>query len=172
MGSEQGAIAARGKSIVKALRRLGDETGRPIRMDSKDDRIRLQKLVYLLRAGGYEPARKFEFNLYQNGPYSPNLTEVYYAYGDDGIAQATPAVDISPVLLSTIKEADAKGVKFLEALTTTLDTSDSLRSHGDGESELIRGLAWARSIKPQIGEYTWREVRGFLRTHPGLAARR
>jgi uncharacterized protein YwgA len=171
MTGDEGAVRARGKSIVKALRRLGDETDRPVKMGSKDDRIRLQKLVYLLRAGGYEPARKFEFNLYQNGPYSPALTEVYYLYGDDGIGKAAPATDIPSHLLSALKEADRKGVEFLEALSTTLDTTNSLAAHGEVVQNMDRGLAWAQSIKPHIDEKTWREVRGFLRTHPGLAAR-
>jgi hypothetical protein len=169
MTPDAGAIRARGRAIVKALRRIGDETGSPIVMDTKDARIRAQKVVYLLKAGGYGPAQKFDFNIYQNGPYSPDLTQVYYEYENDGIASAPPAQDIPVQLLESIKAADAKGVVFLEALATALDTTASLRRQGQAGTGLAPGMDWARNIKPQIEEQTWREVREFLRAHPGLA---
>jgi hypothetical protein len=169
MPQEEGAVRAKGRAIVKALRLLADETHKPLAMDSKEDRIRLQKLVYLLKAGGYPPAMKFDFNLYQNGPYSPELTQVYYLYGTDGIADSPAAKDVRADLLATLKEADSKGVLFLEALATALDTSTSLRRKSGANSEFARGLTWARSIKPQIDERTWQEVRVFLRTHSALA---
>jgi hypothetical protein len=167
--AEPGAVRARGKGIVKALRLVGDVTGSAMDIGSKDGRIRIQKIVYLLKSGGYQPAQKFEFNIYQNGPYSPDLTEVYFLYGNEGISTAQAAEDLPPELLQTIKAADSKGVQFLEALTTTLDTTASLRRQGNSGANLAPGLDWARSIKPHIGETTWRGVREFLRAHPGLA---
>lgn len=154
---------------MKALRLVGDVTGAGMDISSKDGRIRIQKIVYLLKAGGYQPAQKFEFNIYQNGPYSPDLTEVYFLYGNDGISEAQPAEDVPAELLEAIKAADSKGVQFLEALTTTLDTAASLKRQGKAGSNLAPGLDWARSIKPHIGETTWRGVREFLRAHPALA---
>ncbi|MGA8537009.1 MAG: hypothetical protein WB789_06415 [Thermoplasmata archaeon] len=167
---EAGAARAHGRAIVRALRRLGDETGSPVLMETKEGRIRLQKLVYLLKVGRYGPAQKFEFNIYQNGPYSPDLTKVYYQYGNRGIAEVPPATDIPPILVETIRGADSKGVIFLEALTTALDTTASLRKQAKVGGGLDFGLEWARSIKPHIGGPTWREVREFLAAHPDLAA--
>jgi hypothetical protein len=138
-------------------------------MESKEGRIRLQKLVYLLKCRGYPPAQKFDFNLYQNGPYSPGLTQVYYLYGTDGISASEPAKDLSPALVEVLKDADSKGVEFLEALATTIDTSVSLARDRDERVDLGRGLTWAQSIKPQIAQNTWKEVRAFLRVHPDLA---
>jgi len=166
---DEGVVRARGRGIVKALRRIGDETGSPITMDSKEARIRLQKVVYLLKAGGYPPAQKFEFNIYQNGPYSPGLTEVYYLYANSGISEAAPAQDIPGRLIEAIRDADAKGIQFLEALTTTLDTTASLRKQGVARTGMGSGLTWARSIKPNIDEATWRGVREFLRAHTDFA---
>jgi hypothetical protein len=155
--------------IIKALRKVGDSTNSPPRMDSKEDRIRLQKLVYLLRVGGYGPARTFNFNLYMNGPYSPELAEVYYQFEETGVVDATPANDIPATLLAEVVDADRGGVVFLEALATTLDLTDSLRRKGAGKAALGPGLKWAESIKPQIAKDTWGEVRSFLQTHPVLA---
>jgi len=162
-------VKARGKGIVKGLRQIADATGSSIDITSKEGRIRVQKLVYLLKAGGYAPAQKFEFNLYQNGPYSPDLTEVYFHFGNEGIATAQGNGDIPADLIGTITAADSKGVLFLEALATTLDTTAALRKQGNIGANLSPGLSWARSIKPHIGETTWREVREFLRAHPALA---
>lgn len=164
-----GATEARGRGIVRALRRVGEVTGRPVAIATKEDRIRIQKLVYLLKVSDYGPARKFDFNLYQNGPYSPSLTEVYYQFGTEGISSATPAVDLPPATLDMVKDADAKGVLFLEALATALDTISSTRREARQGAPLVRGMNWAQAIKPHIDESVWREVREFLRTHPGLA---
>ena len=167
--TDENVLRAQGRGIVQALRLLGDVTKHPVSMDTKESRIRVQKLVYLLKVGRYAPAQKFDFNLYQNGPYSPGLTQIYYLYGNDGIATASPATDLPRELVETLKEADSKGVEFLEALATALDTSASIaREHGVAH-DLARGLAWAQSIKPQIKDATWREVRAFLRLHPDLA---
>jgi hypothetical protein len=167
--TEAGALLAKGRGVSKALRRIGEESGQPPRMDSKEARIRLQKLVYLLKVGGYPPAQKFEFNMYVNGPYSPDLAEVYYAFENPGLATAEPAKDIPDRLVADIAAADANGVDFLEALATAIDLAKSGQRQGMGTSPLGKGLEWAKSIKPHIDRQTWTGVREFLRTHPGLA---
>jgi hypothetical protein len=164
-----GVLQAKGRGVAKALKAIGERTGRPVRMDTKDRRVRLQKLVYLLRAAGHPAARKFEFNMYLNGPYSSDLAEVYYALGNDGLDSADPAIDLPEATLNDICDADRNGVEFLEALTTVMNLAGAIRAEGNGKPPLGEGLAWARSMKPHIGAETWKGVREFLRTHPSLA---
>ena len=159
--AEQGALQAKGKAIAPALRALAEATGRPFTIKTKDGRVRIQKALYLLKAAGYPRAQKFEFSIYLSGPYSPELTQVYYVLEDDGIADATPARDVPKDVLGWFSEADANGVEFLEALTTVIDGA---KSFGAGRP----GLDWAASIKPHIPEATWKEVRRFLRKYPRL----
>ena len=130
-------------------------------MKTKEGRIRLQKAVYLLKATGYPPAQKFEFNIYLNGPYSRDLTEVYYFMEDDGLSAAKPAKDVPTDTRKLFSEADSRGILFLEALTTVVDAAKSQNSPGVG-------LDWASAIKPHIPDETWQGVRSFLSAHPRL----
>jgi len=158
---EEGALRAKGNTITPALRKLGDATNRPFTMQTKEGRIRLQKAVYLLKATGYAQAQKFDFSIYLNGPYSPELTEVYYLLDDEGLNAVNPAADVPAETLTLFSEADSKGNLFLEALTTAIDGA---RSQGQAGV----GLDWASAIKPHIPDETWKGVRLFLRAHPQL----
>lgn len=149
------------KRVFRALRTLADRTGRPFGIDTKDDRLRIQKATYLLGRAGYAAARQFEFSEYLNGPYSPDLTKAYYAAGNEEIQSAQPAGDIPSWFADTFASADGKGTPFLEALATTLKLAESVRNLG-------YGLNQARAIKPHIPDGTWEEVRGFLREHAQL----
>jgi hypothetical protein len=154
-------LQVKGRPIAKALRAISTKTGRPFSMRDKPGRFVIQKTVYLLRKLGYASAMKYDYNIYLNGPYSPDLAEVYYALEDDGLQAASPAPDISPELVETVADALSRGSDFLEGLTTVIDGNSTSGS-------LPRALAWAKSIKPHLGEPTWQEVRSFLRKHPEL----
>ncbi len=156
------------ENVMGALRLISTRSKVPVSMSTKEGRIRIQKLVYLLKAGGYTPARDFAFNLYVNGPYSPELAKVYYSTGDAGLKSIPPATDLPGPLLTTVVEANAHGIAFLEALTTTIDLVTSLRTNR-ASGATSAGLVWARSIKPHIKAEVWREVEEFLQTHKELA---
>ena len=149
------------KHVFRALRALADRTGHPFGIDTKDDRLRIQKATYLLGRAGYLAARQFEFSEYLNGPYSPDLTRAYYAAGNDEIRSASPAQDLPSGFTDTFASADEKGTLFLEALATSLKLAESSRNLG-------YGLSQARAIKPHIPDSMWAEVRGFLREHTQL----
>jgi hypothetical protein len=149
------------KRIARALRTLADATGRPFTVENKADRIRAQKAVYLLKSAGYPSASVFSFNVYLNGPYSPDLTRAYFELGDSGLHEASPATDLPPGFVETFKEADGYGIEFLEALTTVLNLNQESRNLG-------QALGWARAMKPHIPAKVWLEVRSFLPKHLSL----
>lgn len=149
------------RAIARALSALSAKTGRPFSMTSKPGRFEIQKAVYLLRKLGYPAAARLSYNMYLNGPYSPDLAELYYALGDAGLRSASPAADLSPSTLDTVASAMARGPEFLEGLTTVVDGVTSRR-------DVQTALAWAKSIKPHLSEPTWKEVRAFLSSHKEL----
>lgn len=151
----------KGKGIVRALRTVSIHTGRRFTMSSKADRFTIQKTVYLLRRLGYPAAQQFDFNIYLNGPYSPDLAEVYYAYEDDGLRAAPPADNLKPAMIATVRDALRGSPEFLEGLTTVVDGIAQGRPAPDA-------LAWAKSIKPHLNGGTWQEVQRFLGTHRDL----
>ena len=46
--------------------------------DSLEDRLKMQKAVFLLRHLKVKPFRNYDFNMYLRGPYSPELASDYY----------------------------------------------------------------------------------------------
>ena len=65
---------------LTALRLVIDELGLPLSIDTVDDRLILQKAIYLaqskLRLG-------YSYGWYVKGPYSPKLTQDYYELADE-----------------------------------------------------------------------------------------
>ncbi len=134
--------------IARALNEVAAATGKPFTMGSEPGRFRIQKPVYLLQRLGYPPARRFGYDLYLMGPYSPALTSCYYALEDDGLRAAGAASDLPGPMVQAVAEGLRRGDEFLEGLTTLLDVNR--RTH-----HLPAALAHARAIKPHIGEPTW-----------------
>lgn len=152
---EVGAAIAKGGPIAKALNTISQGTGRMFSIETKTGRLEVQKIVYLLQRLDYPSARKFSYNIYLNGPYSPDLAEVYYALGDSGIAKCGTTKEMSPRVLETVRSAWKEGPDFLEGLTTVLDGNRQFGS-------LQHSLRWAQSIKPHLTNQTWSGVRSFL----------
>lgn len=154
-------LQVKGRSIARALRIISVKTGQSFSMADKPGRFQIQKTVYLLRRLGYAPAMKYDYNIYLNGPYSPDLAEVYYALNDSGLRSVSPATDLPPKTLAVVADALKGSPDFLEGLTTCIDGISTLGNPP-------QALAWAKSIKPHINDATWREVRAFLAKHPEL----
>jgi uncharacterized protein YwgA len=157
-------LLAKGRGIARAVKAISISSGETFTMRTKPGRFRLQKTVYLLKRLKYPAASKFEYNIYLNGPYSPDLAQVYYALEDDGLAGATPAADLPSKSIDTISEALSLGEDFLEGVTTVIDAIHQ-------NETLAQAMLWARGIKPHLGEFTWKEVRRFLAAHPELTRR-
>jgi uncharacterized protein YwgA len=65
--------------VMAYLRNLGLEEGR----ESFSDRIRIQKVVYMLKQFGAD--LKFGYTWYKHGPYSPSLTHTLYNPDDQDL---------------------------------------------------------------------------------------
>lgn len=65
-------------SILRAfLDKLEAEMGWQFNIDSFDDRLRLQKYVFLASSFGFE--HPYSYGMHLRGPYSPPLAQDYYA---------------------------------------------------------------------------------------------
>lgn len=160
---EAGAIRRHGLAVAKALNAIANVAGTPFTKTTEEGRFLIQKAVYLLKVLNYPAARRFDFNIYLMGPYSPELTKCYYELEDDGIASAGVAKDIPPATRDTVVAALAKGHDFLEGLTTVIDVQRQL-------GHLPAALANAKAIKKHLDANTWLEVRTFLAAHRTLIA--
>ncbi len=143
------------KYLYIGYKKIADITNREFKIETIDDRIRFQKIVYLLKFFNYKPAKEFDFNMYLHGPYSPDLAKLYYENNEIDFSKAPKAKDIPKKVIEFIKEADDNGVEFLEALVTTLD----FKKKDPDYKECIKR---ASKIKPYITENTWNRVLEFL----------
>lgn len=158
---EEGALRRLAVPIAKALNTISADTGQSFTMRNQPGRFRIQKTVYLLRCLGYPSARRFDFNIYHMGPYSPALAQAYYLLEDDGLRAAGLTSDVPAETLRLVAEATARSHDFLEGLTTLIDVMAQSGSPATA-------LAQAKAIKRHLNESTWKEVREFLQSHPAL----
>jgi len=130
--------------LAGLLKRLAEETGKSFVPDTFQNRLRIQKSIYLLGAMGLPLARRYAFTYYYRGPYSPVLSHAYYALKKTPVAP-TP-VRIPPDALRTVKECIARGDTFLEAVATVHSIATDARPHlGRDETFSIAML-----LKPQL----------------------
>jgi len=61
---------------------LGVSLNKLVSPESIDERLKVQKAVFLLKHLGFPPFKDYEFGTYLRGPYSPTLAEDYYKLRD------------------------------------------------------------------------------------------
>ena len=62
------------------LKRTLEAAGQSLAVDSLDDRLRLQKAIYLIQAAGADLG--YRYSWYLKGPYSTSLTQDYFALSE------------------------------------------------------------------------------------------
>jgi uncharacterized protein YwgA len=93
-------------------------------IQSFNDRMKLQKLVFLARQVGFDTG--FSFSWYIHGPYSPSLTNFLYTVNDVGILETAPTIpedekrrlDASVILLRRLLGDDLNKPKVLELIAS------------------------------------------------------
>lgn len=139
------------EALAPVLRRLEIETGEDFTARSFSSRLRIQKSIYLLQAQGFSPSdRKYGFNNYIRGPYSPSLARDYYEIREttdtsEGI-EAESADDIPEPHLTHVVDAVNKGNDFLEAAATL--HSVAKRNETTNEDLLV---TFVENLKPELG---------------------
>lgn len=147
--------------LAGALNAIAKVTGRSFKIDRKVDRIRFQKVVYLLKFFNYPAAKPFVFNMYVYGPYSRSLASLYYSEENLSLSKFSEAKDVPEDVLAFIKEADDNGTLFLEALVTTMDFRKTSKDY----KEAVKN---AESIKARIPKEIWDRVLEFLLTKKNM----
>lgn len=141
--------------VIRAVNSVYHNCGLRLSTRTRTNRLRLQKVVFLLRALGYAPASRFEFKIHMNGPYSMELASGIAQLSDEEISRAGASDDLPKATLRIISESLQRGPAFLEALATVIDGTPRLGS-------VQASIGWARQIKPLIDGQVWTEVEAFL----------
>jgi uncharacterized protein YwgA len=85
------------------------ELGVPPRIKTLNDRIRVQKAIYLAQAAGADLG--YDYNWYVHGPYSPELANDYYKLSEAIFMKQIPGTD---------PEVHMDGPKLKDSYTATL----------------------------------------------------
>jgi uncharacterized protein YwgA len=125
-----------------------------------ENRIKIQKFVYLAESFGIELGYSNTYSMYVYGPYSPALANEYYKLAREGFFDTTPSIkedvkrDIKEEkvkrFIEFIKSSNSKrnNIDWLEVATTAIDLAKDYDSRErDSKERLVDHIAW---IKPRF----------------------
>jgi uncharacterized protein YwgA len=126
-----------------ALRGIYAALGREMRTETFEDRLRIQKEVYMMRLHpDLKPYLPFDFNMYVRGPYSPDLAKAYYT-------DAQPdRVEVTDSAAEYAHEILGMDTQMLEAMATLVEICNM--NTGNPEFTIEDGLRMLVSIKPSL----------------------
>jgi uncharacterized protein YwgA len=136
--------------LKKFIYLLKNEIGFDFNINEFDDRIKLQKYVFISKYFGYD--HDYNFNIYLRGPYSSDLAEDYYNISDNkNNEEIIPDLDIDTK--SFKKLVDDKQIEWLESATTMLSIYSTYYSKDEVEKDKVEGERLIRdtqTIKEKI----------------------
>ena len=103
-----------GIDVRRLLSAVATAVGRDLRIKDFEDRLSLQKGVYILNSWGYGPT--FRFNMYVHGPYSSTLADEYYRIGDIEVGET----NMPEAAIQDLSNIFTKGLGYTEAYATLL----------------------------------------------------
>ena len=118
VGNKGGTLADR----LVALKAVLDELGVPLKIDSVQDRLVVQKAIYLAQT---KVPLGYSYGWYLKGPYSPRLTRDYYEFSQASLSSTSHDLkDSVRALLKSVKEligqkpSEATLAQWLELLAS------------------------------------------------------
>lgn len=103
-------------SVAWLARRLGIRLGDLTEPSGFEERLRIQKAVFLLKLLGVRPYTRYRFSLHIYGPYSPDLAQDYYSASE----VAPRPVELGEGRLELVKWFVDHSAEWLEVASTIL----------------------------------------------------
>ncbi len=134
------------KWLVKFLRVPPSKLTRP---SSFEERLRVQKAVFLLKHLGISPFSQYAFSLYMSGPYSPDLARDYYALSET----RAKSVELEPKTGSMLKWFTSKDRKWLEVASSIISIKETYPEAGSERVHSVLTMS-----KPWVNEELFKSV--------------
>lgn len=131
------------------LNRYLTELGVPPRIKTLNDRIRVQKAIYLAQAAGADLG--YDYNWYLHGPYSPELANDYYKLSEAIFMNKIPAAT-SPAAEGDGPKLKDSYTSILKALAPIIPPPDNFDRPQEDWLELVSSLHFLetkKSMSPQ-----------------------
>jgi len=147
------------------LRGIYVALGWEMHTETFEDRLRIQKEVYMLRLHpDLAPLLPFEFDMYIRGPYSPELADAYYE-------EARPAsIEVTGRAAAFAREILEMDTRTLEVVATLIEICNYNERFPEFTAE--EGLEILREAKPWVTEEAARRAleiaRDLASKHPEI----
>jgi uncharacterized protein YwgA len=134
-------VSLRLKKLAKLIRALEDAGIYRFKIDLFEDRLKLQKIVYIAKHFGIDLG--YTFNEYIRGPYSPELADDYYKLKDIWDEEIRRLELLNNELDNEnikrlIEFLKGKSIAELEGIATGLMFLDILKRKGVKDKDLLR----------------------------------
>ena len=131
------------------VRHLGISPRKLTAAVSFNERLRVQKAVFLLKHLGVAPFTDYDFTLYVHGPYSPTLATDYY-----DVAKVRPmAMKLDPKLETLLDWFASNDERWLEVASSIISIKEK---YPNDRNEAIHSLL--RMSKPWVDRGTFNSV--------------
>lgn len=131
----------------------------PLNANTLSDRLRIQKIVYMLEELGAQIG--FKFIWYIHGPYSPELTKVYYNPLTEGTKEKIQINEDAIRKLKRLIGDDVERVDMLELIASLIVLIKYGRNSGINSRKKIYEFIYAR--KPHFSDedidYCWNKLK-------------
>ncbi|RLE46648.1 MAG: hypothetical protein DRJ31_09775 [Candidatus Methanomethylicota archaeon] len=149
-------LSRKARSLASVLKAVGIR----LSVESFEDRLRAQKVVYMLQL--HKEFRRyldFDFSMFLYGPYSPELAHVYYHMLKE--VRELAEVSFSTSALAYARDVDAMSTEKLEVLATLAEAMKVNR--GACEEEIVKVV---HELKPR---YSLEKLHRYLLSLKSLA---
>lgn len=155
--------ASRLRPLKAFVKRVEEGLDWEFRLADFDDRVRLQKLVFLARPFGWD--HRYRYDIYHYGPYSPALARDYYdgAFASVAANDAPPSVDYS----SFLELVGGRDREWLEVASTLKSIHDRYYESPDDPYEetdyewIISRTAELKDVSEATAEGIYAELAAF-----------
>lgn len=140
--------------LVKLIKILGIRAERLVNPSSLEDRLRLQKAVFLLKHLNVEPFTNYSFSFYLRGPYSPDLASEYYDLKDVKPAPVEMSEEVSELLRWFVSHP----ADWLEVASSIISIKERYPEMNSREVYSLLRLS-----KPWVGQSFFKRVKNELK---------
>uniref|UniRef100_A0A7C4VV97 DUF4065 domain-containing protein n=1 Tax=Fervidobacterium pennivorans TaxID=93466 RepID=A0A7C4VV97_FERPE len=133
--------------LAKIVNNLRKNLGLKLDLKEFENRLRLQKYVFLLKKFGVDLG--YSYNMYFYGPYSPDLAKDYY-----NLPETKEEEELPREFYNLVK---GKSSRWLELATTLIMIKDGFKSFD--EEKVIQNVAKSKSESPKKLRKIYNELR-------------
>lgn len=134
---------------------LEDELGWEFDADSFEDRLKLQKYLYLGEIFGL--SHSYDYNLYNYGPYSPKLADDYYNLPTNTDGSRIPSFETTE-FIDLVEDKDAKWLEIAATTYRFMKKYDSYYTDEEYREKVVHRVCEVKDTTPGLVRSTFDDL--------------